>query len=498
MRIARNAVASVAQVVISALILFLLYRAILEMLGVERLGIWSVVLATASASRIAELGLSASVTRFVAKYRAQGDEEAVGYVVQTAALSIAILLVVILFPVYSLLNVLFEQLFSDEVLGEARMLLPYAMISFVLTAVGGVFQSGLDGCQRYDWRAVLVVSGQLVFLFAALWLIPHYGLIGLAWAQIGQGAVLLVVGWLLLRRLLPCLPWIPHKWRWAAFREMLGYGLQFQLGAVAMILFEPLTKALLGKYGGLSAAGYYEMASQFVNKARALIVSANQVVVPVIAGLNEQDPHQLKSLYRTNLRLLFFIVLPLYALVVAWAPLLSELWVGWYEPDFMFFVAVLALAWCINTFSVPAYFSNQGGGRLVWNTTAHVWMGVANAGMGLLLGPHFGAAGIAWGMAAAIITGSVLIVVIFHREQNLSWGLFLPGEALAPAIASIVLIVAEFYTYHALSGESAIVRLLACIILPFLMLGPALWCHPLRPIFQDRVYNILGKRAAAG
>ena len=96
MRIARNAAASVGQVIVSALILFVLYRAILEMLGAERLGIWSVVLAAASASRIGELGLSASVTRFVAKYRAQGDDKAAGYAVQTAAVSIAVLLACIL------------------------------------------------------------------------------------------------------------------------------------------------------------------------------------------------------------------------------------------------------------------------------------------------------------------------------------------------------------------------------------------------------------------
>jgi O-antigen/teichoic acid export membrane protein len=71
-----NAAANVLQALAGAALLFALYRYINTTLGVEQLGIWSVVLATASASRLADLGLSAGVTRFVARDRARG--EAVG------------------------------------------------------------------------------------------------------------------------------------------------------------------------------------------------------------------------------------------------------------------------------------------------------------------------------------------------------------------------------------------------------------------------------------
>ncbi|HWP00114.1 MAG TPA: lipopolysaccharide biosynthesis protein [Methylococcus sp.] len=492
----RNVAASVAQVVASALIMFALYRTLLETLGAKRLGIWSVVLATASASRIGDLGLSASVTRFVAKYRARQDDRAAGCVVQTAALSIAGLLGLALLFAYPGLDLLFERLFVDQALIEARALLPYALVSLGLTAVASVFQSGLEGCQRYDRRVLLVVAGQLLFLSAALWLAPRHGLVGLAWAQIGQGVVLVVLGWFSLRRLLPGLPWLPWRWRRVFFREMLGYGLQFQVSSVAMMLFDPLTKALLGKYGGLSVAGYYEMAGQFVSKARALIVSANQVLVPLAADLHERDPGKLGEVYRTNLRLLFFVVLPLYALVVAWAPPLSELWIGRYEPKFVFFVGVLTLAWGLNTFAGPAYFSNLGTGRISWNTLTQVWMGLANAGLGLALGPHYGAEGIVWGMAIALISGSGLVVVAFHREHRLSWRLLLPAEAIGCILGSAVAIAASDTVYQIMASESTMERFLLILMTPLLVLAPILWCHPLRSVLLGRVHGRFEKRIA--
>jgi O-antigen/teichoic acid export membrane protein len=493
----RNAAASVAQVVFSALIMFLLYRALLGMLGAERLGIWSVVLATASASRIGDLGLSASVTRFVAHYRARGEENVAGGMVQTAALSIAVLLGVALLVAYPLFYLLFERLFVGESLTDARALLPYALGSLGLTAMASVFQSGLDGCQRYDWRALLVVSGQLLFLFAALWLTPRHGLVGIAWAQIGQGAVLLVVGWLLLRRFLPGLPWVPWRWRRVLFREMLGYGFQVQLGSIAMILFDPLTKALLGKFGGLSAAGYYEMASQFVGKARALIVSANQVLVPVVASFHVQDTEKLRQLYRANLRFLFLIILPLYALVAAWAPLLSEIWIGHYEPLFVIFVMVLALTMGLNSLAGPAYFSGLGTGQVSWNTVAHVWMGLVNGGLGLMLGPRYGVTGVLGGMAFALVSASALAIAAFHRRYQLSWRLLLPTEAVGLVLAAGVAVAANTAIYLGMAEQSVVERFSLGLLAPLLILASAVWYHPLRPVFLGRVHGNLGRGVKA-
>jgi O-antigen/teichoic acid export membrane protein len=53
--------------------------------------------------------------------------------------------------------------------------------------------------------------------------------------------------------------------------------------SISQLLYEPTTKILLSKYGGLGILGNYEMASRLVNQVRALIVNANQVVIPIIA-----------------------------------------------------------------------------------------------------------------------------------------------------------------------------------------------------------------------
>jgi O-antigen/teichoic acid export membrane protein len=397
---------------------------------------------------------------------------------------------------YPLLVLLFGRLFPEQALSDAEAILPYALVSLLMASIAQVFQSGLDGCQRYDWRALLIVTGQVAFLLAALWLTPRYGLVGLAWAQIFQCGFLLVGGWWLIRRVVPRLPWIPRHWRLATFREMLGYGLQFQLGAIAIMLLEPLTKALLGKFGGLSSAGYYEMAQQYVGKVRLLVVSANQVLVPVAATLNERDPDGLRRLYIGNVELLLYVVLPLYALVASWGPILSELWIGNFEAQFVLFVNVLALAWAINTFASPAYFAQMGTGRLLWNTSSHVWIGLANAGLGFALGPRFGATAIIWGMAAALVTGSLLVVLGFHRDYKISWSIWIPREAVILAVASAVVSVAVHYAYNSLGEGSAAWRYTTCLFIPVVVLAPLLWIHSQRPLLHARILGMLNGEAS--
>jgi O-antigen/teichoic acid export membrane protein len=226
-----------------------------------------------------------------------------------------------------------------------------------------------------------------------------------------------------------------------------------------------------------------------------LIVSANQVLVPVAASLNERDPDRLKRVYSCNLELLLLVVAPLFALLAAWAPLLSEVWVGRLQPQFVFFVHILALAWALNTLSNPAYFLQLGTGRIFWNTAGHVWMGIANLALGLLLGSHFGAGGIIFGMTAALVTGSALVVISFHRDHGVPWVGFRSPVALTLLLGSAVMYLATDYAYGMLVTAPSLQRYAICLALPFVVLGPFLWFLYHRLLFQVRLLRALASNA---
>jgi O-antigen/teichoic acid export membrane protein len=478
MTLARNAIFSASQVLIGAAIIFFLYRFINDTLGPAALGIWSVVLAAASATRLADLGVSASATRFVAAYIARGDQKTAAQVVEIAATSSFLMLAVALSLLYYPLDLVLSLIFDSNHLLEAQAVLPYAMVSLFIGGVAVVFQSSLDGCQRMDLRVALVLTSQVAMVLLAVVLVPKFGLVGLALAQIGQGALLLILGWWLIVKRFFSLRFNPMNWSPGLFREMFGYGANLQVASLSMLLIDPLTKALLAKYGGPAIAGYFEIANQVVLRVRSLIVAANQAIVPKIAELSEVYPERLGVFYRQNIRILMYTAFPIFSLLFACSEGFSLLVVGSVSPDLVLLIKLSTLFWLTNLFAGPAYFINQGTGAVRWNTLSHVCMGVTNGICGWALGSSIGAEGVVLAYGSAVIIGSIALVVVFQRRSGIRLRQLALQEHTWIIASSLSVCVVAHYFWRA--GPSETPNWLAFGGIVSLALALAMWKHPLR------------------
>lgn len=477
--LAHNALANILQAVVGAVLLFALYRYINTKLGVEQLGVWAVVLAAVSASRLADLGLGAGVTRFVARDRARADSARACEVVDTALLTVILTVGAVLPLLYHLVGMLLPHLFDHVDLLRAQAILPYALFSLWLSIASAIFQGGIDGCERMDLRAGLVVAGQLLLLVLAFGLVPQGGLVGLAWAQVGQGLFLAVGGRMLLRHTLPGLPWLPRRWRIHVLRELLGYGVKLQASSLLMLLFDPIAKALMARFGGPAAAGYFEMANQVVLKARNVVVAANRAVVPHVAVLAETESTRLLPLYYNNMRMLVYVTLPAVALLIAWGGGVSWLLVGAYDGELVFLLGLLSLAWGCNVFASPAYFINMGVGHVGWNTIGSGIMGAVNASLGWWLGSEYGAYGVAVGYAIGLVAGSAFLLAAFHRLHNPCWSGAFNREHIWLAVGSAV-VLASGWAAPLQPSSNELATLLVRLVVPFLALGTLAWFHPMR------------------
>ena len=477
----RNLFSAAGQTIVQIVVLFLVYRYLIDQLGIERLGVGGVVLATTSVARVGELGLSGSVTRFVSTHRSQGNDRAARDALQTAALSIGAILALLLPAAYAMFLPLLPHLLPSSAVVDARALLPYAFLSLWLTAVAGIWLGGLDGCLRSDLRAALVIVSTLAFMVLALTSVPRYGLVGLAVAQVLQGLILVVFGWLTVRRVMRPMAPVPVVWSAERFREMVGYGANIQIMAVVMLLFEPTTKLMFARYGGLASAGYFELAQQLVMKARAVVVESNRVVVPVMAAM-ERSAEEARRFYSRNVRFLVFLLTPSFAALAVLVPAISEVWIGRYEPQFVIMAVALVVAWYFNSLTAATYFAYLGEGRLRWLTITHVALGIGNVALGAVLGPAFGWPGVTAAFVASLTIGSLIPVVVYHREHHLRLRDMLPVRDLM--LASVCAIVAgTAVAAYAASVENVVNpwgRLLI-VLTGAAALIVATWVHPLAP-----------------
>lgn len=417
-RASRNAVASTAQTLASAVLMFVFYRQILLAIGAEGLGVWSVILASTGAVRIGELGLTGSAIKYTASRLARGAGGEAARIVETTVLTVAVLVGTIAVGGYWALDALLPTFIPAGGLDAARGLLPYAVVSFWLAAVAGALQSGLDGCGRIDLRNAIVFGGQVIYVGLGMLWVTSEGLLGLAYAQLVQGAVLVVSCWAFVRRALPETALLPSRWDPALFREMVGYGVQFQALSLLRMLYEPVTKALLSKFGGLEAAGFYEMASLMVTKVRSLVVAAQQALTPEVAALEETHPERVNEVYEKADDLNWYLCIPVFAGVVAAAPVVSHLWIGGYTGAFVVFTALLAAGWFANTLTNPAFYVLLGTGQMGGIVASHVTIGVVNAVAGFLLGQAAGGYGVVGGWALALTAGAAHLLLSLRRDRD--------------------------------------------------------------------------------
>jgi O-antigen/teichoic acid export membrane protein len=423
LRLSANTAASIAEVLISGLALFLLFRVLISELGVEEVGVWSLVLAATSFARIADLGVAGAMLRFVSMAQArQRMDEAVGYV-ETAVLSVAVAFLALVLIAYPPLYVLMAHIVPAAHEPAARALLPYALASFYVGNIAGVLLLALGGAQRLYLRSTLGAAGNIVLLAGAIALVPRFGVNGAGMAQLLQMVFLLASGWFCLRRCMPALSWFPVRWHSSAMRAMLAYGLRLQVVAIAFTLYDPMVKILMTTFGGLGMVAYYEMASRMVLQTRAVIVAANYALVPAFSDLNERGAADLSKLYSRATRATWSVAPPIMAALVACTPLISFIWLGGQQSDFIRFGIIVALGWLVNILTVPAFMLGLGTGHLIWNVRSQIAITGGMLIIGWPMGHLFGGIGIAIAVAVSVAGGSLLAL----RNRSVT-----PGASARP------------------------------------------------------------------
>jgi len=489
-----NALSTVAQLIGNAVVLFFLYRFLIRAVGVERLGVWSLLLATTSLVTLANQGLSMSIVKFVAKYAGRKSTHDISLLVQTALITAGVILALLSIALFPAARLALVFLLPVARLPEALAILPFALVSLWFNVLGTIAQAGLAGHELISLCNYIEFAGSLSYLGLAFLFVPRHGLLGLAVAQAAQAAFGLLAAWILLRRQVPDLPIVPSQWSRARFKEMLGYGAHFQSITICQSLREPVTKALLTKFAGLASTGFYDMASRLVVTVRELIVQSNQVLVPTISNLQERDRDAIPRIYRESYRLLFFFSVPAFAVLVVASPLVSTIWIGRYESTFVRFVALLAVGWLINVLCNPAYVVDVGTGALRWVSVGCAVTAVLNAGAGFLAGELAGGTAIVAAASASLIAGYVIVLIAYHRDAHESFRVLLPAESRASLTLSVAGVLVLLPLLYSLASRDEITPIvLASTVLGFAaLMAPAMWTHPIRRrLFQRLASEIL-------
>lgn len=419
-RIGLNVLFSLFQAISIGATYFFLYKYLLQKLGGNEMGVWAIVLAVSSVANIANMGIGTSVVRLTAKFAITNDKVSINKLIHTSIMFLGSIFFCLIFLLYYISPFWLKIVIEQDYYEKALMLIPYSLGGLWLNAISGVLISCLDGFQKNYIRSILYVSSSLFLLFLSIYFVPKYGILGIAFAQLAQAVFLFVSALIAIKLVFREMKIFPLRWDKVIFKNIFSIGMKEQVISLCQLCFDPLTKSMLGSFGSLSLVTYYEMANRLVLQMRSLLVSANQVFIPVFATIDEKSSREQKHALFQKVFSLNLVSTLLWAVLLAGTLIpVSHLWIGSFQIDFLASGLCLIIAYSFNILCSPAYFANAGAGKLNDNVIGNVIICLVNLLLGYVLGFFFGGYGVlvAWSLALAI--GSQYIITVYNRKHNL-------------------------------------------------------------------------------
>jgi len=373
-RLRRNVISSIFAITLNLVLILISYRLVIKAEGIASLGLWSTLMSWIQIIRLGDVGMSAAAARFIAlcdarhegpKIRTYMDSSLVLNIsIFTALAAVGYVIIKALMPLVNPIDV--------DMQDTVHAVLPLMFAVFILSNVSGLILAGLTGVHRGYQSALIVIMGSLTQLFLVVPLVPSFGLAGLAWAQIVQHLVMVSIAWGLFLSAIrkDCGAHgglMPTRASIEALREMLSFSLKVQFATILNGLFEPLSKLLVARFGGLEMVGLYELAYKLVALPRQIILAGANATMPAMTRLLANDVQAARNLYRrTSHNVSSRGSMIIFTTLLA-APVASWFWLGRLDLQLWGFTAILAMGFLVNIISAPAYLVGIASARVSGN-----------------------------------------------------------------------------------------------------------------------------------
>ena len=305
----------------------------LHRVGAAGYGTWAIFSTLINMSFLLDLGLGATVTKYIAEQSGKGDLRQIQRLLDTSLTAYLFIATAALSFLWFCSHAIISELFRGpsapavpQVLSLWPMLLPIVAADLLVKP----FLSIINGLQRMDLTNILsfftaVVSALMVLTF----LIAGAKVGGLLMAALLTSLFSLFGAVAVTRRLLPSVKPNPLHCDFTTLKKMCTFSLALYTGQGMYLIQTQLEKLYLARFVGVVSVGWYSMASEAASKIRRL---PDLLFGPVAAAASELDAtnklQKMGQLYFRVHKYLALTALPLAIFAVLKAKVLVSLWVG--------------------------------------------------------------------------------------------------------------------------------------------------------------------------
>jgi O-antigen/teichoic acid export membrane protein len=427
-------------------------------LGIERFGLWAFLFAVVAFAGLLEVGVGRGSVRFIAFYGERGELDVVRRIVSYGMLT-RLALGAVLCPLAWLAGraLLPHADISQELLDEARTLLPLVLAWFFLTAGARLLSALLIGFERTWLVALITLASNLLYAgLVVLFLLEGLELYGLLLAVALQSVFQGVVCYFVSRRLIGTVFGNPFALGRPLIVEMLKFGGWTQVTALTTIVTRQTDAVVIGSAVNINTVGFYDLGNRIAALTRTIPLTLLNPLLPAAARIHAQKDHMriARTLLQGN-RLLGLLSMGIGGFVAAAAPLIMTVWLGRSYPHVSTIAVLLTATWAVNNLTGVGTTIVEATGRPRYASEYAVIGMFLNIAATIVLGLIYGLYGIIAGTVFGVVTASLYFLWRVHRLLGLPLWEYV-GSWLWRLATAILLAVAATQALRAGLPESLV------------------------------------------
>ncbi len=408
----RNVLSNWAGFACSSVIAFFLSPFVVHHLGNSAYGIWVLVGSLTGYLGLLNLGVRAAVTRYVAQFHAEGDDQEASAVASSAltiflvagalAIFLSLTFAVFLVPVFHV---------PDNYRFGARVIVVLAGLNIAISLVGGVFGGIVAALHRFDLINLIEV-GNAVFAAGAiiLALSAGNGLITLAMINLAFAIVTGLVFAGVALRLYPALSIQFADCDLAHLKMILSFGVYAFVLQLSYILAFYTDSIVIGAFLGVNFITMFAIAGNLMNSSRSLISGISTTMTPRASTVQATGGQgEVKELLLKATRLATLVMLPIAVTFLLRGTSFIQLWMGaeyGVQSGRVLWILALALIFVAGDQVATSIVMGIGKYRLM--VIVVCVEALCNVVLSIALVRRMGIAGVAWGTTLPSMVMSLL------------------------------------------------------------------------------------------
>lgn len=407
-----------------------------------------------------DLGLSAAVTRFVSKYKAQNDTEGISRFMGIAYklfIGLAVIFLLLLTVMYFNVEHIFVKLNAEE-LEKVKVLLAvtglYSVISFPFQPLDGLLFSG-------EWFIFHKITGlvhkvlNIVLMVGAL--IMGYGLYSLVVVNAGLGILLIIWKLYFLKKK----DWTPINWKGfdsVLVKEIFSFSLWVMVISIAQRLILNITPSVLGMTSGSKEIAIFSAAMTIEGYVWTFATVFGSMFLPKVAQIIYKDdggPEAIQALMLKVGRIQFIM---LAAIVSIFIVIGHDFFIKWLGHNFekSYLIAVfLVLPTLLIVPQEIASTALVASNKVKFNAYSKIIIAAVSVILSYILSLKFGSTGAGMAIFAGNVIGGVVVMnVIYVRVLKINIWSFFRNCQISMAIPFILVMISGIALNYAFSTVS--------------------------------------------